>query len=451
MKKISVILFLLILPFARACAQGIGELPAFTKEDRVLIFAPHPDDEAIGTAGVIMRAHRAGAKVRIALFTNGDHNEISFILYEKRLTLRQNEFLHMGDVRGKESQAALVGLGLGADDAVFLGYPDFGTLSIMLKYWGETRPYYSLLTRISSVSYKGALSPGAPYKGESILRDVRRVIADFKPTKIFVSHPADTNMDHQALYLFVRVVLWDMEDTLRPEVYPYLIHVIGWPKPRGLHPDLALLPPPANVFDVAWKSLELSPQEVERKKKMIGCYKSQLTYVPSYLYTFDRKNELFGDCPVVRLKKSPDDMYLWHNIAQLDDGTNPANLSNQVSHLAFARKGDSFFVKIVLKTAITRNLGVRLLVLPYSKKTDFAAMPKLSITIGMRGILIKDKQRTVISKEPLYTARDRVIVIKLPFSLLGNPDRTLCKAWARFSKDFPFKAPAWRIVNLGEE
>jgi LmbE family N-acetylglucosaminyl deacetylase len=444
-------LVLLVRPCALFC-QEIEALPEFSKNDRVLVFVPHPDDEAIAAGGVLMRAHKAGAQIKVVCFTNGDHNEVAFILYEKRLTLRKGEFLHMGGVRRKESLNALSSIGIGPENVVYFGYPDFGTLSIMLKYWGaETKPYFSILTRINKVSYSDALSPGAPYRGESILDDVRRVLIDFKPNKIFVSHPADTNMDHQALYLFLKVVLWELEDTLHPEVYPYLIHVKGWPVPRGLHSDLDLIPPPENTFDVAWKKLDLSSDEIARKSKMIGFYKSQLAYVPSYLYTFVRKNELFGDCPEVNLKKSLGDIYVWHNITQGDEAAvNTGADANQVSHLAFCRKDDNFFVKIVLKTALTKNLGVRFLLLPFSKKTDFAKMPKFSITIGLGGMHINDKQRTVTVKDSLYTAKDRIIVIKLPLSSLGDPDRILCKAWARFSSEFPFKAPAWRVINVGQ-
>lgn len=234
MKKYLLLVILLFCSPWRACGQEPQALPAFSSSDRVLVLAPHPDDEAIGTAGVIMRARRAGARVKVACFTNGEHNEISFILYEKRLTLRKNGFLHMGEVRRKESLAALATLGVGPEDVTFFGYPDFGTLSIMLKYWGpSSRSYKSILTRIDSVAYDDAFSPGVPYKGESIVSDMHRLLEDFKPTKIFVSHPSDTNMDHQALYLFLKVSLWDLEDWLRPQVYPYIIHVVGWPMPRG--------------------------------------------------------------------------------------------------------------------------------------------------------------------------------------------------------------------------
>jgi LmbE family N-acetylglucosaminyl deacetylase len=38
----------------------------------VLVFAPHPDDEVIGAAGVLQQALAAGKSVRIVFATNGD-------------------------------------------------------------------------------------------------------------------------------------------------------------------------------------------------------------------------------------------------------------------------------------------------------------------------------------------------------------------------------------------
>lgn len=141
-------------------------LELFKKGERVLILAPHPDDEVIGCAGVIQQALKAGAKVKIIYLTNGDHNELAFIVYEKRITIRQGEFVHMGQVRQKEAIKAMKFLGLSENDLVFLGYLDFGTFTIFSQYWQSKKPFRDLLTRISSVPYKDNPSYGAPYRGK---------------------------------------------------------------------------------------------------------------------------------------------------------------------------------------------------------------------------------------------------------------------------------------------
>jgi len=265
---------LMLAPFV----FGADDTISFNESDRVIVFAPHPDDEAIGTAGVIQRAIKAKAKVKVVCFTNGDNNELAFIVYEKRLTFKKKEFIHMGEVRRSETINAMKSLGLKDNDLVFLGYPDFGTMQIFTRYWDSPRPFQSMLTRVSFVPYVNCMSPQAPYVGESILKDLKTILLDFKPTKVFVSSPVDTNGDHRALYLFLRVALWDIDGKMSEvKIFPYLIHNSGWPMPRGYHPELELAPPRnLSGSEIIWQSFKLEDNEIETKNKTIAFYKSQI-------------------------------------------------------------------------------------------------------------------------------------------------------------------------------
>lgn len=90
------------------------------------------------------------------------------------------------------------------------------------------------LTRANAVPYQQALTPGSAHAGEDILDDLEEVICDFQPTHIAVSHPADHNVDHRALYLFTRVVLWNLaEEGFAPQLLVYPAHFTQWPQPRG--------------------------------------------------------------------------------------------------------------------------------------------------------------------------------------------------------------------------
>jgi hypothetical protein len=70
---------------------------------------------------------------------------------------------------------------------------------------------------------------------------------------VFLSHPADGNPDHLALYLFTHVALWDLGAELQPTLYPYLVHYAHWPTPRGYHPTDPLPPPPGLEQTNAWQ------------------------------------------------------------------------------------------------------------------------------------------------------------------------------------------------------
>ncbi len=305
----SLICGFILLHFCRMTFAGvITPMPSFTDKDRVLILAPHPDDEGIATGGVIQQALKSGAKVKVVLLTNGENNELSFIVYKKRPVLRPKELLAMGEMRFGETLNAAEVLGLSPGDVVSLGYPDFGTMDIFTEYWGPVkRPFRGMLSRQLYVPYESARSFGSPYVGESILGELRDILLDFKPTKVFVSHPADVNRDHRALYLFTKVALWDLEGQISPpELYPYIVHVVGWPTPRGYFPALALNVPPELVkSDIQWQTDPLEEGEVLKKHDAIMKYVSQVKCAPRYLVTFDRSNELFGDYPSVPIVPIP--------------------------------------------------------------------------------------------------------------------------------------------------
>jgi LmbE family N-acetylglucosaminyl deacetylase len=420
-------------------------LPAFNKDDRVLVLAPHPDDESIGTAGVIQRALEAGAQVKVVCYTNGDNNEFAFIVYERRLTFRKAEFLHMGEVRGKETMAAMRSLGIGEQDVNYMGYPDFGTMDILTQYWDAKRPYRSMFPRVQEVSYQNAMSVGAPFTGESILRDIETIVMAFKPTRIFVSHPADTNRDHQSLYLFLHVALWDLEGRIpQPQVYPYLVHVIGWPVPRGKHPKLALTPP-KDLVHMAWQQLILTDKELVNKEKAIAFHKSQIAYNPPYLFTFVRSNELYGDFEHIILKRPDSESIDWKSVETGSHAKGKDNGNGSFLYYAVGKK--DLLIKVALRKKLDKRLGLYINLLGYNKSEKFADMPKLAITVGLLRMRIKDQQEVVFIKDASLRFEGNTAYISIPLASLGNPDYILARVRRRLFR-VPLDVASWRILEV---
>jgi LmbE family N-acetylglucosaminyl deacetylase len=237
----------------------------FNPQDRILILAPHPDDEVLGTGGIIQEAIKLNLPLRIVFLTYGDSNEWSFLLYRRHPVLLPKGARNMGLVRHDEALEAAKALGVSTQQPTFLGYPDFGTLDIWCSHWGDRPPVESLLTHVGAVPYPNAFRPGAPYKGEEILADLEKILLEFRPTKTFVSHPGDYNPDHKSLYLFLRVVLWDLENEINPVVYPYLVHYRQWPTPKGYRPSDSLSPPHEFEPRIQWQDHDLNSIEIERK------------------------------------------------------------------------------------------------------------------------------------------------------------------------------------------
>jgi LmbE family N-acetylglucosaminyl deacetylase len=465
-KIIFSVLFLIILYAKGYCEQFqhplfepalIGDLEPFTKDDRVMILAPHPDDEAIGCAGVIQIARRAGADIRIVYLTNGDHNEFAFIVSEKRIVFRSTGFIYMGQKRQKEAINAMSLLGLKESDLVFLGYPDFGTFRIFKDFWGSKRSYKSILTRITKVPYKGNLSYGAPYQGESILEDLKEVIRIFQPTKVFVSHHADVNVDHKSLYLFLEVALTDLRNDLpRPKIYPYLVHFLGWPLPRHYHPKLPLLPPaPLSAQPISWVKQEISPYYLTKKYQAILKYPSQTQSSAFYLLAFARRNELFGNYPeidltgeVIRGGESQVRDWGWL-LARIKENLDLSNIfmgpikspspQNEQGGLGveYAKEGEFLLIRMEKTKELNRRFSTMLYCFGYSYKTPFPAMPKISIFTKHKSFRMFDKDKMIDPAGMTLNFGETEIVLKVPLNLLGDPDFILVSA-----KTHPRKVPA---------
>jgi len=435
------------------------KLEPFKKDERVLILAPHPDDESIACAGVIQKALAAGAQVRIVYLTNGDHNELAFIVYEKRITLRRGEFIHLGKVRQKESIKAMKFLGLAEKDLVFLGYPDYGTFEIFGKYWQTHKPFRDRLTRISSVPYENNPSYGAEYIGENILADLSRQILDYQPDKIFVSHPADVNVDHKALYLFLQVALSDLESRLvkKPQVYPYLVHCVGWPKPRHYHPELGLHPPDKFTnSQLAWLSLDLSAEELDKKYRAILFYKSQTQSSAFYLFSFARKNELFSDYPELELKPqmvAKNNDLLYSDASQMyREETFPVDVKQveqleEKGNVSYAVEDGYFVMRVDKPKKLSSRFGVVFYVFGYSQNTPFAQMPKLRIiTMGKSYKVFTSKKRVINPKTRVDFGKN-TLIIRIPIKLLGQPDYVLTSLKA-YHGNLPIDVAVFRKVKI---
>ncbi len=451
--KVLPVIFIFLSLYANAASDvlALEALPAFSKNDRVLILAPHPDDEAIGTAGVIQKALAAGAQVKVVLLTYGENNEFSFIVYEKRLVFRKKEFIRLGEVRRQESLAAMEYLGMDPSDVLSLGYPDFGTMEIFQKYWTDVKPFRSMLSRVVMVPYETAYAPGSPYMGESILRDLKRIVYEYKPSKIFVSHPADINRDHRSLYLFTKVALWDLAMKIpTPALYPYIIHVVRWPFPRGDRPDLALdVPDQLALSAVVWRTLPLTSQEVLHKRNAIAFYQSQIKGAPQYLVAFARQNEIFGDYPEVHLEKQMASFVTWRQAPTGDEDLSSKDRGrpDHIHAIEYARQGDYLLIRMRLRHVIDRDLGLSVSLFGYSKEKAFASMPKLSLRVGLDGLSVYDKRKRIAHKDIQLTVKDKELLFRVPLSVMGNPDRvmTTAKTWVY---DLTQDETAWRILSF---
>ncbi len=396
-------------------AKDLPSIEPFSKNDRILILAPHPDDEDIGCGGVIQRAVKSGAKVKIVYLTNGDHNEFAFIVFKKRLILFNHEFVAMGKVRAEEAKKAMKTLGLDESNLIFLGYPDYGTDTMFFSSWEKSTPFQSYLTRQSYVPYKEAPSYGAPYKSERILADLEKILLEYKPNKIFVSHPADVNGDHWAYYCFLQIALQDLKKDLpEPKFYVYFVHTPGWPSPRDYHPQLSLAPSEKDFLEglINWSSFKLTEEEVNNKYKAMLSYRSQTCVSAFYLLSFVRQNELFGDYPTITLKRQ-----------------NPALSKTKVSfnndkQVSYAVVNDYFWVRVRKPEELRSRLFFRFYFFGYNDDVPYSKMPNIRVRTKKDKVTVEELnlKKTLDAQGTSAQLAGSYFILKVPLKLLGDPD-----------------------------
>jgi LmbE family N-acetylglucosaminyl deacetylase len=355
--------------------------------------------------------------------------------------------LRMGVVRRDEALAAARILGVSAENLVFLGYPDFGTLQIFESHWAERPAFRSYLTERRSVPYPHALRPGAPYKGESILEDLTHVLREFRPTKIFVSHPADHHPDHRALFLYLQVALWNERSA--PEIFPYLVHHAGWPVPDGYHPELQL-EPPADLSEVKrWTRSDLPAEAVAQKLQALKAHKTQYEYSAPALSSFVRTNELFGAIPPL------------HAATQVGPDGDTASLSTNVP-AALLESERARFISVAL-TEIASKPGsieftlrinrwhagsvVSLFLFPYSPAREFSSMPKLHLRMTQESRDWLD-QGTRLPEDAVQLTREGTgLRLRVPTATWQGADRLLVAAHTQL-EFVPLDWTPWRVVEL---
>ncbi len=279
---------------------NLDAFPSFRSDDRIMILAPHPDDEIIGVGGIIQEIRDRNLPVKVVYITNGDNNEAFLVegswkdfFNLNTYTYNPNEYLDLGIKRWKEAIEGMSILGLSKNDLIFLGYPD----SILEKMLSQN--YSKVIaapgTRFSYSPYDFSYKKNREYKGENLEEDLLEIISQFKPTVIFTTHLRDFHRDHRATTLFLEKTLQQLKS--RPHVYYYLVHFKDFPRPYGLHTNDHLYPPKKLFSQAGWVSYSLNDDQKNKKEKAIQKYISQLVLpaINKLLFSFIRKNEIFED------------------------------------------------------------------------------------------------------------------------------------------------------------
>jgi LmbE family N-acetylglucosaminyl deacetylase len=293
------VVYLLLPRQVEMYVLGINSLEILdtSSYQRILVFAPHNDDETLGQGGLLANAVKNGKDVSVVIATNGDGYTFATMEEFRKLFPTGKDYIKMGNVRQQESINALNMLGLKKENIFFLSYPDRGSPALWLGNWNCNTPYKSPFTDTTRSAYAQTYNPISQYCGEDLLADVQKTIHEFQPDLILYPHPEDVHPDHWGLSNFVRLAL-KMELLTQPNYMPdyfaYLVHRPGFPSPEGYKPATSLMPP-YKLFQINpdWYQVELSQEEESQKWNAIQEYRSQIPSLHRLLESFVRTNELF--------------------------------------------------------------------------------------------------------------------------------------------------------------
>ena len=386
------------------------------KNERVIIFAPHPDDEILACGGLIQKVLKKKGKIWIVYLTNGDHNQLVYRLYEKKIVLKPEDYIKLGKIRRKESIMATKNLGIPSSNLIFLGYPDFGTMKIWKDYWGkDTEPFESFLTRAKFVPYEENYSYGKPYIGDSILSDIEKILLGIKPTKIFSTGSYDKNVDHRALYNFLRCALLNLKSKISPEVYVYLVHFEKWPFPYEFNPGLSLFPPSA-LDNLKWYNLKLGKEEIEKKYNSIKFFKSQIFLKKKWFFSFARENEIFYQENEEEIK---DGFVLSYESEKEAEFKNRENISIPYN-IFLIGKEEGIEVQLIQKKRFLRPVNYIFYFYGWRKDIPFPDMPKVKISLRKRREILKIENSTIYERLK-YEKEKRKITFRVNWITLGRP------------------------------
>jgi LmbE family N-acetylglucosaminyl deacetylase len=203
--------------------------PIFTSDSRLMLIAPHPDDEALACSIILQRAVRAGAAIHVLYATDGDDNPWPQRVLERKWQLDTTDRKRWGKLRRAEALTALHILGVNPSDARFLALPDQGLTDLLMA---DCR---------------------------SVLEQLATSINRWSPTDLLIPSIHDIHPDHSALAVMLRLVLAQLYPDGPPmSVWAYTVHG----KSRAF-------------FDRAQKLRQLKT-ETKVKEQAIRCHKTQL-------------------------------------------------------------------------------------------------------------------------------------------------------------------------------
>jgi LmbE family N-acetylglucosaminyl deacetylase len=293
------------IQLARLGLSDLGKLSVLElgTAERILVLAPHPDDESLAAGGVIasLRQDKPKSEIRVIIVTNGDASyTTSFFHGSHGFTTRH--FQSIALERQQESLSALKILGLAPSQIHFWGFPDRGLLQLRKKHWSRQESYRSPTTGFCW-SEQAINSPSLQYNGMNLLHLIQNQLMTFRPTMIIFPHPQDPHPDHKTLALltvFATGIQYIRQTA--PQMLAYMMWSGNtfWMTGSFFNENTKTAFPKSALRE-EWKLFPLSKSVQQKKAVALTCYGSQ-NFATGQILRAGTKNpqelfELFAPIP----------------------------------------------------------------------------------------------------------------------------------------------------------
>jgi N-acetyl-1-D-myo-inositol-2-amino-2-deoxy-alpha-D-glucopyranoside deacetylase len=228
------------------------EQPTFSTQTRLLVVAPHPDDETIATGLLVQQVRAAGGEVKILLLTAGDNNPWPQRWLERRVLIRKTDRQRWGLRRQAEMLQALQCLDIPVQALQAMGWPDLGVGDCLLQ---------------AERSATSALAA---------------TIGEFRPNLIAMPSLDDRHPDHAAAHVLVRLAL--AEQAHAPQMLAYLIH--------GHAPNIRLV------------EIRGSDEQLQNKLMALAAHRSQMALSGKRMHRLAARPERYAEMPAMPNKPS---------------------------------------------------------------------------------------------------------------------------------------------------
>jgi LmbE family N-acetylglucosaminyl deacetylase len=299
--KVCIIAAVLLLP---TTGQPDG-LPSIPIPRRLLVVAPHPDDASL-SAGLLMRVKQAGGEVRIVDLTCGDRPNTFALAFVGHARYREHSDsrVNYGMYRQMEDRNALRRIGLDPESLICMQYRDGSLWRLLEKANAFTEGRWA-----AAIPAGVVCSDTVPHEetntASAVVSELSRLMREFGPDAIVLTHPNDNHRDHAAAYWLgmeaIRHVGVDLN--MVPVYCPLDVYAANLP--LGLRPNRRISEPRRKLpTPTRWLELNLSHQDVQCKIEMLAEYPSQMAWEHptengyrgylSYIYGCVAQNELYG-------------------------------------------------------------------------------------------------------------------------------------------------------------